>query len=226
MKITKIRQSCEIAAQILRTVSRDLKKGRSEKEVAREIKKLARKLAGGCAFPPIVAFGRNSANPHHSPTARKLRKGDIVKIDLGVKFSGFCSDLTRTFFTAEPTKMQREVYTAVLAAQLLGIRKTKAGVRARDLDAAVRTFLARKGFAKNFVHSLGHGLGRQIHQLPRISPKSKTALKSDEVITIEPGVYLKNKFGVRIEDTILVKKTSAEILTQFPKTLASIKIKL
>jgi len=222
--INKIKKSCQIASRILGEVSRNLKIGKTEKEVACEIRQLAKSKAGGIAFQPIVAFGRNSATPHHRPTARKLRKGDIVKIDLGVKFNGFCSDLTRTFFTAEPTKLQRKVYEAVLHAQQIGIRKIKIGMKAKDLDATARDFLAKKGFAKNFIHSLGHGIGRKIHEAPKIGPKSKAILKEGAAITIEPGIYLKGRFGVRIEDTILLKKSSVEILTKFAKKLTVLKI--
>ncbi|MCK5472276.1 M24 family metallopeptidase [Candidatus Gracilibacteria bacterium] len=223
-KIRNIRLSCQIVSQILGKVSRNLKSRKTEKEVANEIRKLAKTKADGIAFQPIVAFGRNSAIPHHRPTVRKLKKGDVAKIDLGVKFDGFCSDLTRTFFTSEPTKLQLKVYKAVLRAQQIGIRRIKIGAKAKDLDAAAREFLARKGFAKNFIHSLGHGVGRKIHEAPKIGPTSKAILEEGAVITIEPGIYLKGKFGVRIEDTILLKKSSVEILTKFPKKLTILKI--
>ncbi len=224
MDESAIRKSCVIASQILREVVKNLEQGKTEKEVASEIRRLAKSEASGIAFRPIVAFGKNSAIPHHHATERKLKKGDVVKIDLGVKISGWCSDITRTFFTAEPTRLQREVYEAVLAAQLAGIRKTKVGMRAKDLDAVARDFLKEKGLGKYFIHTLGHGLGQKVHTAPKIGPKSKAVLKSGEVITIEPGVYLKNKFGVRIEDSILVKNKSVEILTKFPKKITILKI--
>ncbi|MFH1375429.1 MAG: M24 family metallopeptidase [Patescibacteria group bacterium] len=240
MSIQKIRQSCAIATQILRTVVKNLKAGKSEKQVASEIRKLAKKLANGIAFQPIVAFGRSSAFPHHRTTERQLRKSDVVKIDLGVKLDGCCSDITRTFFTAKPTALQRKVYKAVLAAQLLGIRKVKAGMAAKELDGFVRDYLksvslppfarpersrrAKGDLAKYFTHSTGHGLDRKVHAPPKIGPKSRAVIRTGKVITIEPGVYLKGKFGVRIEDSILVKKNGTEILTHFPKKPTIIKI--
>lgn len=223
-KIQNIRLSCQIVSRILGDVSRNLKSGKTEKEIADEIRRLAKTEADGVAFQSIVAFGRNSAIPHHRPTARKLKKGDVVKIDLGVKFGGFCSDLTRTFFTDEPTRLQRKVYEAVLRAQQIGIRKVKVGMKAKNLDAATRNFLAEKGFARNFSHSLGHGVGRRIHEPPKIGPKSRATLHANDVIAIEPGIYLKGKFGVRIEDSLLVKKNGAELLTKFPKKLTVLKI--
>jgi len=222
--LSKISKSCEIASQILREVVRDLKVGKSEKEVASEIRRLSKEKAGGIAFRPIVAFGKNSATPHHRATKQKLKKGDVVKIDLGVKYEGWCSDITRTFFTAKPTKLQRGVYEAVLAAQQLGIRKAKVGMRAKDLDAVSRDFLREKGLAKHFIHTLGHGLGKKVHTAPKIGPKSRASLKADKVITIEPGIYLKGKFGVRIEDSILLKANGVKILTKFPKKLTVLNI--
>jgi len=222
--IQNIRKSCEIVTQILFEVSRNLKRKKSEKEVANEIRKLTKTKAHGIAFQPIVAFGKNSAEPHHHPTARELKLGDVIKIDLGVRFNGWCSDLTRTFFTKEPTKLQREIYKIVLRAQQIGIQKIKIGMKAKDLDKVARDFLTKKGFGKNFIHSLGHGVKKKVHAAPKISPKSKSTLKLNDVITIEPGIYLKNKFGVRIEDTILICNSSSEILTHFPKKLTILKI--
>lgn len=244
-ELQKIRQSCVIASQVLRTVVGNLQAGKSEKEVASEIRKLANELANGIAFQPIVAFGRNSAFPHHRASERKLKRGDVVKIDLGVKLDGWCSDITRTFFTAKPTALQRKVYESVLAAQKIGIRKAKAGISAKKLDGFVRNYLksvslpssngacppkpkgrrrGRGGFSKYFPHSTGHGLGQKVHTPPKIGPKSRAVIQAGKVITIEPGVYLKGKFGVRIEDSILVKKSGAEILTHFPKKPTIIKI--
>ncbi len=219
-----LRRSCQLADKILAEVVGNLQKGKSEKEVASEIRKLSKSKAGGIAFSPIVAFGRNSATPHHRATIRKLKKGDIVKIDLGVKYHGWCSDITRTFFTAEPTIFQKEVYRSVLAAQKLGIKKAKAGLSGKALDEIVRAFLRKKKLAKRFIHSLGHGIGKKVHESPKISPKSKAFLKINDAITIEPGIYLKNRFGIRIEDTILLKKDGVEILTKFPKKLTVLKI--
>jgi len=224
MSFIKIRKSCQLADKILFEVIGNLRRGKSEIEVAAEIRKLSRTIANGLAFPPIVAFGRNSATPHHSPTERRLKVGDIVKIDLGVKYEGWCSDITRTFFTREPSEFQEKIYNTVLAAQKLGIQKTTIGISGKNLDTVVRDFLTKESFGKNFIHSLGHGVGKKVHQSPKISPKSKAILKIGDVITIEPGLYFKNRFGIRIEDTVLVEKDGIEILTKFPKKLTVLEI--
>ncbi|MFH0776974.1 MAG: M24 family metallopeptidase [Patescibacteria group bacterium] len=226
MRIKNIRAACLLTDQILAEVVANLRFGKSEIAVAREIRKLTRLNKARIAFPPIVAFGRNSATPHHKPSARKLKRGDIIKIDLGTKVGGFCSDLTRTFFTAKPTDFQKKIYQAVLAAQKIGIAKTRAGVSGKSLDEFARNFLARKGFAKNFIHSLGHGLGRKIHQNPKVGPKSKSSLRIGDTITIEPGLYFRGKFGIRIEDTLVVEKNCAEVLTKYPKKLRVLKIRI
>lgn len=224
MSLIKIRRSCLIASQILREVVSNLQRGKTEKAVANEIRKLTRGKAAGIAFQPIVAFGSNSATPHHRATLRKLKRGDVVKIDLGVKIDGWCSDITRTFFTTKPTALQRKVYEAVLATQVLSIRKVQVRMFTKDLDKVARDCLKEKGFAENFIHSLGHGIGLKVHSTPKIGPKSKATLKVNSVIAIEPGAYLKGKFGIRIEDTILVKKNGVEILTKLPKRLKVLKI--
>ena len=224
MQIQKILASCQLADKILFEVIGNLRRGKSEIEVAAKIRKLSRTIANGLAFPSIVAFGRNSATPHHSPTERRLKVGDIVKIDLGVKYEGWCSDITRTFFTREPSEFQEKIYNTVLAAQKLGIQKTTIGISGKNLDTVVRDFLTKESFGKNFIHSLGHGVGKKVHQSPKISPKSKAILKIGDVITIEPGLYFKNRFGIRIEDTVLVEKDGIEILTKFPKKLTVLEI--
>ncbi|MFH0834168.1 MAG: M24 family metallopeptidase [Patescibacteria group bacterium] len=224
MKNRNIKKACLLADEILAEVVANLRFGKSEITVAREIRKLIKVKKAELAFPSIIAFGRNSATPHHKPTARKLKRGDIIKIDLGTKVGGFCSDLTRTFFTAKPTDFQKKIYQTVLAAQKIGIAKTRAGVSGKSLDGFARNFLARKGFAKNFIHSLGHGLGRKIHQNPKVGPKSRSILKIGDAITIEPGLYFKNRFGIRIEDTLVVAKNGAEVLTKYPKKLRVLKI--
>ncbi len=168
----------------------------------------------GCeelSFDPIIAFGKNSGIPHHRPSrAQFLKKGDIVLIDIGVKYRGYCADITRTFFTAPPTVWQTEVYNRALAAQTEAIALIKNGVSASEMYEAAMQKLG--SFAPRFTHGLGHGLGLEIHEHPNLKPKSPDILQSGQVITVEPGLYF-NWGGVRIEDVILVKDDGAKRLT-------------
>ena len=243
-EIKQIKKSCDLAVRIIRETIKNLRVGKSELEVSAEIRNLASRLgAEKLAFTPVVAFGPNSACPHAKPSKRKLKKGDVVLIDLGVNLNGYCSDITRTFFTAEPTEKQREIYSAVLRVQETAIAEIKSGKKAQKIsNDSVDLFKNppqspfRKGgsvpdksgtqgdLSKFFTHSLGHGVGLEVHEAPNLSIKSKDHLKTGNVVTVEPGIYLAGKFGIRIEDTIVVKKSGCDILTKFPKKLTLLKL--
>jgi Xaa-Pro aminopeptidase len=169
------------------------------------------------SFPPIVTSGKNAGNDiHPQPTDKKL--SGFVIIDLGVKVNGYCSDMTRTVYVGSPTIEQKKIYDLVLESELLGIRQVKSGVYAYTVDEACRKALSR--YAKYFIHMTGHGVGKLIHENPRIYFKlTKPIFAEGMVITVEPGVYIKNKLGIRIEDTILVTKKGSTILTKSPKEL-------
>ncbi len=176
------------------------------------------------AFPPIVAFGKNSANIHHESKGdknSKLKKGDMVMFDFGTTVNHYCSDMTRTYFWGEPFQKQKKVYLAVLEAHNLAFKKLQSGERrAKIIDKIARDFLAKK-FKDNFKHGLGHGVGTVIHEWPNFKPKSEDILPVGCVMTIEPGIYLKGFGGVRIEDMYLITKTGAKCLTNVPKDLKS-----
>lgn len=183
----------------------------------------SRALSYGCeelSFDPIVAFGKNSGVPHHRPSrTRFLKKGDIVLVDMGVKYRGYCADLTRTFFTAPPTSRQADVYNRVLAAQTAAIARIKHGVRADEVyEAAVQKLGI---LAPHFTHSLGHGVGLEIHEHPNLKQKSPDVLRSGQVITVEPGLYF-NWGGVRIEDVAIVRKGGCINFTRRPKRITGI----
>jgi Xaa-Pro aminopeptidase len=157
------------------------------------------------AFPTIVGFGENTAFPHHHPTTRRLKRGDIVQIDLGVKAGGYCSDYSRVFFTAKPTAEQRKALLALKRAKAAAEQLIRVGMENRVLDLKAREVLASFGIEKAFTHALGHGVGLEIHEGLSISKKAKRKkLLKNEVITIEPGVYFPGKWGMRVEDTIVV----------------------
>jgi Xaa-Pro aminopeptidase len=174
------------------------------------------------AFGVMVASGEQSALPHGDSSDDKtnlILPGEVVVIDLGARYKGYCTDLTRTFFMGEPTEEMVEIYNIVLEAQEAGITAVRAGVLARDVDKAARDIISNYGYGDNFTHGLGHGIGIYIHMPPTLSPNSKGILmkSSDMAITIEPGIYLTGNFGVRIEDDVMVTRLGYELITHFPK---------
>lgn len=169
------------------------------------------------SFPPIIASGINAANPHHHPEYKKINSGFCV-IDFGIRFKGYCSDMTRTVYIGTPTAAEIDIYTTVLAAQEKTIKKIAPGIAIKELDVFCRNELG-PDLATLFIHSLGHGLGAQVHEYPTVSKKSETMLNPHTVITIEPGVYLADQYGIRIEDDVLVTEQGYDVLTQSDKTL-------
>lgn len=226
-EIATIRKACELTARILKATLPTMKRGVTELAVAETIRQFAAKFGvTELAFDTIVAFGENAAIPHAVPGKRKLRKGDVVLFDMGVKIDGYCADMSRTFFTAEPRKFERTAYEAVLTAQLAGVANVRAGAKCADIDAVVRQTLHEKDatFAEHFTHSTGHGVGLEIHEWPNLGPQSKDTLSAGNVVTVEPGVYFPGDFGIRIEDTVVVGKTRADVLTPFPKKLTVLRV--
>lgn len=214
-EIEKIRQATRIAALALRFIQGILKPGMKELEVAAELEHFIRYLGGHTSsFETIVASGPNSSLPHHRTSARKIRNNEPVLIDLGVDYYGYKSDLTRVFFLGKITPLIRRIYAIVLAAEVRAIKKIKPAVSIAKIDAAARQYIAQKGFGGFFTHSLGHGIGLEVHEAPRICLKASGRLKVGMVFTVEPAVYLPARFGIRIEDMVLVTKKGAEVLSE------------
>ncbi len=199
-------QACSITKSVLLKIPSLLVAGISERDLARRIDTLCfDKGATNMAFSTIVAFGSNTSRPHHSPTERKLKKGDIVQVDMGARVDGYCSDYSRVYFTGLPTEKQTKALSALLKAKKAAEALLKPGVTNRKLDTVARSVLAEHGFTKEFCHALGHGLGLDIHEIPTLSIKAElTRLKKNQVITIEPGLYFEGDFGMRIEDTHII----------------------
>jgi Xaa-Pro aminopeptidase len=200
--------------------------GRSELEVAASLDLLLRAHgATGNSFPTIVAAGARGAQPHARPSSATLTTGDVVVMDFGCVVDGYCSDTTRTVRVADPAGSgdpeAAAVYDVVRAAQDAARAAVRAGVAARDVDAAAREVIVAAGYGASFVHGTGHGVGLEIHELPRVSAHSDDVLVEGNVITIEPGVYLPGRFGVRIEDMVVVTADGCETLTAAPRLLAS-----
>jgi len=194
--------------------------GRPEVDVARDLESRMRDHgANGPAFESIVATGANSAVPHHRPTAAVLRCGDLLKMDFGALVDGYHSDMTRTVVLGEPAAWQRELYELVAAAQAAGRAALLAGADVRDVDAAARTVIEDAGYGDRFLHGLGHGVGLEIHEAPMLAKVGEGRLSPGMTVTVEPGVYLAGKGGVRIEDTLVVRDGAPELLTLTTKQL-------
>lgn len=223
-EIAALEQACGVAEAALDEVLARIAVGDSEHDIAADLLATMRRLgAEGEAFAPIVAAGSNAAEPHHHPSARPVARGELLKIDFGAVVAGYHSDITRTFVVgAEPDSRQREIHSLVAEAQARGRAAVAGGVPIRSVDAAAREYLDRAGYGKAFSHGLGHGVGLQIHEAPLVSGASAGTLESCMTITVEPGLYLPDWGGVRIEDTVLVTVDGHRSLSQAPRDLLSI----
>ncbi|MBI4459567.1 MAG: aminopeptidase P family protein, partial [Acidobacteria bacterium] len=194
--------------------------GISEREVAAEIEyRMRRHGAERPSFETIVAFGDHAALPHARPGGRRLRPKECILMDLGAILGGYASDMTRTVFLGEPSRRVSRMYQAVLEALQEAEAVVRVGVEGSRVDAAARRVLKRYGYGRYFTHSTGHGVGREVHELPRLAAKQDQPLPERAVVTVEPGVYIPGYGGVRIEDVVVVRKDRAEVLTPTPKEL-------
>jgi Xaa-Pro aminopeptidase len=221
-EVALLRLACEAAdAALVELVEGGgLRTGRTERQVGRELEALMLDHgADGVSFETIVAAGANSAIPHHRPTDAVLSAGDFVKIDFGALVGGYHSDMTRTFVLSPAAQWQLEIYELVAAAQRAGREALAPGVRLSEVDTAARQVIADAGYGEQFGHGLGHGVGLQIHEAPGINATSPGTLLAGSAVTVEPGVYLPDRGGVRIEDTLVVGLQTPDLLSQFPREL-------
>ena len=195
----------ELALKIFRILSKEIQPGRTEKEIAWRITELSHRLGEGPSFPPIVASGPNAARPHAEPEDKPLRSGEVVIVDLGVKYRGYCSDLTRTFFLGRVPERLREAHHLVKEAQRLAQPYMKPGLKIREADRKVRAFFQKAGVLQNYLHSLGHGLGLAVHEAPAVSFRSRRRFKVGQVVTLEPGLYFPGLGGVREEEMVFIR---------------------
>lgn len=221
-ELNLMRKAAELTSKGMRVAAETIRPGVREYEVAAEIEYAMRKLGSwGTAFDTIVASGVRSAYPHGGCIDREMRNGDLVVVDIGANYRNYRSDMTRTFVAGKSSAKQEKIYKVVREAQERGFESIKAGVKAADVDGVAREVIEKAGYAEYFVHSLGHGVGLEIHEPPRLSPESKDILKTRNVVTVEPGIYIVNFGGIRIEDTVLVHEDKAEKLTKAPYTLCA-----
>lgn len=219
-EIKKIKKACSITDKILKQLIKELRKHsfKTELDIYIFLKQKTKENNCKLAFKPIVATASNAAEIHHKATNTKLKKGFLI-IDFGVKYKGYCSDCTRTLYLGKPSKKEKELYNLVLQTQLTAISYTLPRMNCGDLDAITRASFGE--YMRYFAHGLGHGLGKRIHQSPNLKPNNRYHLKKGIILTIEPGLYFKRRFGIRIEDTILLKNRPI-ILTKTTKKLMTI----
>lgn len=215
-----IRYAEQIGVDAFNHVLKYIKLGVSEAEIAAELEYFMKKQgAEKTSFDTIVLFGERTALPHGMPGERKLKKGDFILMDFGCKYKGYCSDMTRTVVTGKPSDRQIEIYEIVKQAQQIGLESIKSGISGNVPDCAARDYIALKGYGEYFGHSLGHGVGLMIHELPNLSPKSDIILEENMIVSCEPGIYIYGFGGVRIEDLVCVKRDGIENLTKLSKNL-------
>jgi len=213
-ELDNIRKATKITLKALAFIKNFIKEGKKELEIAAEIEHFIRyEGASKASFDIIVASGPNSSFPHHLTSGRKIRRNEPVLIDMGVDLNGYKSDLTRVFFLGKMLPLQREVYETVETAQKMALLAIKSGIQVKEVDAAARQYITKKGFGENFSHNTGHGIGLEVHEAPNISSNNETLLREGMAFTVEPGIYLPGKFGIRLEDTIIINNRKVEVIS-------------
>src|SRR5699024_5443695 len=222
-EIDIIQDAASIADQAFDHILTFIEPGVTEIEVANELEFYMRKLgATSSSFDIIVASGYRSALPHGVASSKVIESGELVTMDFGALYEGYCSDITRTIAVGEINEDLKKIYNTVLEAQKRGVQHTKAGLTGKEADALTRDYITEQGYGKYFGHSTGHGLGMEVHESLSLSPRSTTPLAAGMVVTVEPGIYIEDIGGCRIEDDIVITKSGNRILTQAPKELITV----
>ena len=222
-EIELTRRAVEITDKVFSELLSIIRPGLTERQVSAHISFLHKQYgADGDSFDVIVAAGERSAFPHARPTDRQIRSGELLKLDFGCTVNGMKSDMTRTIAVGSIPEECRRIYDIVLEAQRRGLEAVKAGAGARDVDAEARNYISSMGYGKNFGHGLGHGLGYDIHEKPALNERAEYILEENNIITIEPGIYVEGLGGVRIEDDVVVRQNGCEILNKSPKELITV----
>ena len=222
-EIECIRMAQAIAEKSLEQLLPYIKAGRTEREIALELNRLM--FVNGAedlSFDTIVLAGANTSMPHGVPSDKTVEEGEFVLMDFGAVYNGYHSDMTRTVCVGKPSEEMEKVYNIVLEAQIAGIKAAKAGIVGSELDKVSRDIIERAGYGDCFGHSLGHGVGLEIHEKPNASPNYKLPLNDGAVVTVEPGIYIAGKFGVRIEDFVILNENGCDNITKFDKNLISL----
>ncbi|HHY42149.1 MAG TPA: aminopeptidase P family protein [Thermoanaerobacterales bacterium] len=219
-ELDNLRKASAIIDDVVKDLFEFIRPGIRERDIKKKIEELClEKGASGLSFDPIVASGPNSSMPHYNGDSRIIEKRDIVLLDLGCKYNGYCSDTTRTFFVGEPSEKEKSVYAAVLEANLAAEAFIREGVTCEEVDKMARDVLKKAGLDKYFITRTGHGIGVNIHEYPNIVANNKQILQNGMVFSIEPSVCIPGEFGIRIEDIVVVNEGKAEILNKFTKEM-------
>lgn len=218
-EIREMERAAEVTDRVTEEILGLLRPGMTELEVSMHISMLIGREGATLSFESIVQSGPNSAEPHLRPTSRLLEPGDLVLLDFGAAWRGYCADTTRTWVVGPPDERQREVHAVVLAAHDAAVAVVRAGVSAGEVDAAARRVITEAGYGDRFTHRVGHGLGLEVHEAPSLDPGSRTVLEEGNIVTIEPGVYIRGWGGVRIEDDIVVEAGGGRSLTAADRSL-------
>lgn len=218
-ELALIEEAAKLADEALRWSTEQGLAGKTERAVARAFEARIRELGGDPSFPAIVAAGPNGALPHAEPGEREIGRGELVVFDMGAAIDGYCSDGTRTFATGDPGEEAIEVYEVVRRAQQASLEAIRAGIDGEEVDKVAREVIDAAGHGDRFGHGLGHGVGLELHEAPRLSLRSDDVLAPGEVVTVEPGIYLPGELGVRIEDLVVVTENGLRNLSSLPKEL-------
>jgi Xaa-Pro dipeptidase len=213
-EVARLERAAKITDEIVERTLGALEPGRTELEVAAELDRATAASGASPSFATLVQSGENTAQPHRPPGSRRLRVGDLVLVDFGAAWEGYCADTTRTVVLGEPDARQRELHRLVLEAHDAGIAAVRAGVSTGEVDEAARSVLRKAGLGERFIHRLGHGLGLEPHEAPSLDPGGRAVLEAGMVVTIEPGVYIPGWGGIRIEDDVVVEPNGCRLLTR------------
>jgi len=215
-EIENLKKSCEIVSRVCGEIKKELKAGMTELDIHYRILELFAKTKVQESFTPIVAGGKNSANPHHASSNYKIKENDSIMMDIGCIYNGYCSDLTRTYFLGKINTKFMKIWDIVKASQNAVLNAVKAGLPLAWADKTARDIIEQAGYRDNFIHTTGHGVGIEIHEMPSLAANAEGVFLTSMAVTVEPGIYIPGKFGIRIEDTILITDNGCEVLTSAP----------
>lgn len=223
-EIEKLRKAAKLADEVMGETIDYIRPGMTEKDIKKKIEELfMQKGADRLAFEPIIASGANSSMPHYSEDSRVIQEKDIIILDLGCKYKGYCSDISRTVLVGGITDEEKKVYDITLRANKAGEEAAKQGVKAEDVDKASRDIIKSEGYGQYFFNRTGHGIGISVHEAPYIKAGNKQILERGMAFSVEPGIYMQNKFGMRIEDIVVIRADGPEVLNKFTKEIIVIK---